>query len=236
MPTLSVVALHGCTWTPWRRHTQLEHVVAATRECCRGADILTPLVPIEFWSLQDADLLIEELIDLIDGVWQERVTRGRAYRRVILIGFSFGSVLVRQLFCRAAGARMDGRVDETHARPWIDAVERVVQIAGLNRGWTVDSPVTRIASLSNRIGTAIGLLLPWKPTLFAIRRGAPFLTRTRLQWQALKRSQHPPPLTVQLLGTHATTSSARLTTSISRLAESSCTWRSSVRVTSTSFR
>ena len=142
-----------------------EHVVEATRECCPGADILTPLVPIEFWSLQDADLLIQELIDLIDGVWQERVTRGRAYRRVILIGFSFGSVLVRQLFCRAAGARMDGRVDETHARPWIDAVERVVQIAGLNRGWTVDSPVTRIASLSNRIGTAIGHLLPWKPTL-----------------------------------------------------------------------
>lgn len=77
----------------------------------------------------------------------------------------------------------------------------MVLLAGLNRGWTTDSPVTRLESWANAIGTGIGHLLPRKPTLFAIRRGAPFLTRTRLQWHALERVGRAPRLTVQLLGT-----------------------------------
>jgi hypothetical protein len=80
-------------------------------------------------------------------------------------------------------------------------VTRIVLLAGLNRGWTVESPVSRFETLWNNLGTAIGHVLPRKPTLFAIRRGAPFLTLTRLEWLALSRTPQPPPVTVQLLGT-----------------------------------
>lgn len=196
-----VVLFHGCTWTIWRRKTQLTHIIDAVRESLPGADILMPVMPIEFWSLQNPDHVVEDVIHAIDGVWTRRAGAGRQYRRIVMIGFSFGSVLLRQVFCRAAGAEVDATVVPGAARTWSARVERVILLAGLNRGWTVDSPVTRIESLFNNIGTAIGHVLPRKPTLFAIRRGAPFLTRTRLQWLALERHALTPPLTVQLLGT-----------------------------------
>jgi pimeloyl-ACP methyl ester carboxylesterase len=195
-----VVLLHGCTWTSRRRRTQLTDVVDAIHQQLPTADVFTPAIPIEFWSLRDADEIVGALLAEVDRIWNQRATAGQGYRRVVMVGFSFGSVLLRQLFCRAAGAQENGTIDPRAAHPWAERVERLVLLAGLNRGWTVDSPVTRLESLANNIGTAIGHLLPIKPTLFAIRRGAPFLTRTRLQWLTLKRSLRAP-LTIQLLGT-----------------------------------
>ena len=197
-----VVLIHGCTWVTWKRRAQLRHVFEAVRDLLPAADVCLPVLPIEFWSLQDPDRIVGDVLDFIDSVWEKRRSQGGAgYQRVLLIGFSFGSVLARQLFCRAAGALPDGTVDERAARPWANRVTRIVLLAGLNRGWTVDSPVTRIESALNNIGTAIGHVLPKKPTLFSIRRGAPFLTLTRLQWLALRRAARTPALTVQLLGT-----------------------------------
>jgi alpha-beta hydrolase superfamily lysophospholipase len=157
-------------------------------------------MPIEFWSLERPDEIVGDLADAIDLHWRARERSGRPYRHVVMVGFSFGSVLLRQLYCRCAGATQTAVVDGD-VRPWVARVDRMVLLAGLNRGWTTDSPVTRIESVLNAIGTGVGHLLPRKPTLFAIRRGAPFLTRTRLQWLALKRERRLPPLTIQLLGT-----------------------------------
>jgi len=196
-----VILLHGCTWTRYRRKTQLKPVIDAVQDSLPQADILMPVLPIEFWSLQSADDIVGDVVDAVDCVWKRQVASGLEYQRIVMIGFSFGSVLLRQVFCRAAGARQNATVDLGAARHWVNRVERMILIAGLNRGWTVDSPVTRIQSLFNNIGTAIGHLLPRKPTLFAIRRGAPFITRTRLQWLALERAALTPRLTIQLLGT-----------------------------------
>jgi hypothetical protein len=59
--------------------------------------------------------------------------------------------------------------------------------------------------MSHAIGV-LGHLWPGadKPTIFAVRRGAPFVVQTRLQWLALRRSSNPDkpePLVIQLLGT-----------------------------------
>ncbi|HZI81533.1 MAG TPA: hypothetical protein VFD69_18565 [Vicinamibacterales bacterium] len=199
--TTLIVALHGCTWWSRSRRSQLQYVVAAIRQVRPDADVMTPLLPIEFWSLQDANRVVSELLRVVDRQWNQRAKDGRPYSRVVLVGFSFGSVLTRALYCRAAGTRRDGTVNERIARPWAQRVERIVLIAGLNRGWTTDSPVSRLKALSNNLGTAFAHLLPVKPTLFAIRRGAPFLTQTRLQWLALREQARLPALTIQLLGT-----------------------------------
>lgn len=196
-----VVALHGCSWMPSRRITQMASVVDAIRQKIPDADVIAPLLPIEFWSLEDADDVAAAIVTVIDDAWATRERKGRPYSRVLLVGFSFGSVLIRQVYCRAAGARPDATLTPEPFSPWVPYVDRMVLLAGLNRGWTTDSPVTRLQSWANAIGTAIGHLLPRKPTLFAIRRGAPFLTRTRLQWHALERGGRVPRLTVQLLGT-----------------------------------
>lgn len=196
-----VVVLHGCTWTSGRRAEQLRDVIDAVRQAVPSADVLAPLLPIEFWSLQDADNVVTQVLAEVDAVWKKRAATGVTYQHVMLVGFSFGSVLIRQVYCIAAGAQEDASINPEAARPWARAVRRIVLLAGVNRGWTTDSPVTRIESFANSVGTAIGHLLPRKPTIFALRRGAPFLTRMRLQWVALESSDTPPPVTVQLLGT-----------------------------------
>jgi alpha-beta hydrolase superfamily lysophospholipase len=184
----------------------LQHVVDALHHALPSADVFMPLMPIEFWSLERADDIVDELRTAVDDVWAQQAALGEQYRRVVMVGFSFGSVLLRQLFCRAAGAQADATIDVGRASGWAKSVDRMVLLAGLNRGWTTDSPVSRVASVLNSVGTGIGHLLPREPTLFAIRRGAPFLTRTRLQWLALKRESLTPTLTVQLLGTRDDTS------------------------------
>lgn len=196
-----VVALHGCTWWSFQRRTQLRHVVDAVQTAWPHSDVLLPVMPIEFWSLRDANRVVRGVLREVDRAWNARAATGSPYDHVVLIGFSFGSVLVRRLYCLAAGARANGAVVDRGVRPWASRVERIVLLAGLNRGWTVDSPVSRIESFFNHVGTSIAHVLPRKPTLFAIRRGAPFLTQTRLQWLALRREKRLPPLTIQLLGT-----------------------------------
>lgn len=193
-----VIVLHGCVWTGRQKRLQLQHVIGAIHDTIPSADVFAPLLPIEFWSLRNADRIIDALLAQVDDLWS---ARGERYARVILVGFSFGSVLVRSLYCRAAGAGDDGVVDPRQCRPWAAAVERVVLLAGVNRGWTTDSPVTKFESLVNGVGTAVGHLLPAKPTIFALRRGAPFLTTMRLQWLALSRAGLGPAMTIQLLGT-----------------------------------
>lgn len=196
-----VVLLHGCTWAPWQRGAQLRHVGDAIRDAMPGADLLMPVMPIEFWSVAEPDQVVTGTLAAIDHAWATRAESGTPYQRVLMVGFSFGSVLLRRLYCLAAGARGNATVDTNTARPWANKVERLVLLAGLNRGWTTESPVSRFESTLNCIGTAIGHLLPIKPAIFSIRRGAPFLTLMRLQWLALERLGMTPPLTVQLLGT-----------------------------------
>jgi len=167
--------------------------------------VLTPIMPIEFWSFRDPDRVVSGVVSEIDRAWRDRAEGGSPYERVVLVGYSFGSVLLRQAYCHAAGARPDATLAEAGdpaIRPWVADVRRIVLLAGLNRGWTVDSPVSRIESLFNNLLTAMAHLVPhFKPTLFSIRRGAPFRTRTRLQWLALRDKGRLPALTVQLLGT-----------------------------------
>ena len=132
--TTLIVALHGCTWWSRSRRSQLQYVVAAIRHVRPDADVMTPLLPIEFWSLQDANRVVSELLRVVDRQWNQRAKDEPAVPGVLLVGFSFGSVLTRALYCRAAGTRRDGTVNERIARPWAQRVERIVLIAGLNRG------------------------------------------------------------------------------------------------------
>jgi hypothetical protein len=79
-----------------------------------------------------------------------------------------------------------------------------VLLAGMNRGWTVSSAMDWLTSLQWGFAQLIGeTLFRGRPTIFAIRRGAPFLVQTRLQWLALMSTDYGPRpnlLAVQLLG------------------------------------
>jgi pimeloyl-ACP methyl ester carboxylesterase len=76
----------------------------------------------------------------------------------------------------------------------------------MNRGWTTSSALDWLTSLNWSVSQTIGeLLLAGKPTIFALRRGAPFLVNTRLQWLAMMDPNYgsrPKLIVTQLLGSN----------------------------------
>jgi hypothetical protein len=61
-----VLLLHGCTWTTWGRKTQLRQVVDAVQESLPSADVLMPILPIEFWSLQNPDGIVAHVLEDVE--------------------------------------------------------------------------------------------------------------------------------------------------------------------------
>ena len=200
-----VVLLHAYTSNP----RQLAHVKNAVSEALTDADIFAPELPVSAFSSADPDRLVRSLLGRIDTIWAQKMAGGRSgYEEMLLVGHSFGAILARQLFCSGWGATERATFDPGAEHPWAARVTRIVLLAGTNRGWSVTSATSPLNTLLMRLGSGIGHVLSAfgrVPIIFAVRRGAPFLTLMRLQWLALRHA--PPsrlarmPLTVQLLGT-----------------------------------
>jgi pimeloyl-ACP methyl ester carboxylesterase len=113
------------------------------------------------------------------------------YRRIILVGHSFGALLIRKAML----------LDRDGSR-WLKRVERVVMLAGTNRGFRVP-PRMAVAALEIVGGWLQGLrVLPrWLRggnVAMSCLRGAPWVTDLRLEWVGKKWS---PPLILQIRGT-----------------------------------
>ena len=131
------------------------------------------------------------------------------YRELIVVGHSAGAVLARRLVAQATlQLASDGATADPGPR-WSDRITRVVLLAATNRGWMVSSALDPFRRLQWTLGSAIGHLmrhaLGLEPYIFGFRRGAPFLTSTRLQWLEATRHRRKMgkemPVTVQLIGT-----------------------------------
>lgn len=191
------------------------------REALLDSDIYAPELPFgRVWriSLQPAETVVAKEMKTIDSLVDKRVRLDGGYRSVTFVGHSFGAVLARRLAIIAFGEQHDEKGDrpapfeETlknfrEARPWANSTTRIriVLLAGMNRGWTVSSVMDWAKTVEWSVLQFIGeVILLGKPTLFAIRKGAPFLVNTRLQWLALMDPDYGPRpdlVTVQLLGT-----------------------------------
>jgi hypothetical protein len=109
----------------------------------------------------------------------------------------------------AAGVRLaPGKVEvpSQALAAWVSAVDRIVLLAAVNRGWTISSamsPFLRfVAPLLIGLGHVLDLVPGRTPVIFQIRRGSAHLTNLRLKWMALEKAnpgQLPP--VIQLLGT-----------------------------------
>jgi pimeloyl-ACP methyl ester carboxylesterase len=201
-----VVLLHGYA----ECSTQLDGICSRVVEReLPNADILMPAMPYSYFaSTRPLKDVVSHLGQTLDKYWVEReARRGTSYDSVILVGYSMGSVTVRALFAHGWGydsiVRPEGIREAP--RPWAKAVTRVVLLAGVNRGWSTDSPVTLSQRLLYVLGRPLLMIWPFgRPCVLDIRRGAPFLTGMRLDWLKLK-AEFPDeltfPLVVQLLGT-----------------------------------
>lgn len=125
---------------------------------------------------------------------------GRSYDEIVLVGNSLGTLSVRWAWLFGSGALPEeGQV----SRPWAKKINRIVLIAGLNRGFdTRNNPNTR-RFLVKVLVTVVAALrdFTWKDAL----AGSAFVTNLRLRWMqhmSRLRDTNPDaiPTVVQVLG------------------------------------
>ena len=208
-----VVLLHA-----YKRPKRLDSIRRTVRQESPHADIFSPTLP--YWNSRlckvKAEAIVADLMDRIDCIVTERGQTGEPYEDIIFVGHSMGAVLARKLVIIAFGEQKDqnGFVPAPFepelqkfipARQWAPSIDRLVLMAGMNRGWSTSSAMDWFTSILWSGFQLFGeIVLRRKPTIFAIRRGAPFLVQTRLQWMALMHRQYGTPpdiMAVQLLGT-----------------------------------
>lgn len=183
-------------------------------------EVWAPNLDLSMFCMRSAESLSRELFDKIE----RKLESMPAIRRIILLGYSSGSVLVRRVFCMAHGARADGTIGDRKAS-WADMIDRVVMLSSITRGWEQSSAapahVRFIAPILEFIANTVGWLKRLagsaeadKPFIQQLRRGAPFVVATRIQYvkvfEALRaRCDLPPnsilraaglPSTIFLLG------------------------------------
>lgn len=187
------------------------------------ADIYGPEIFGNKWSwlsFEQPEDVVAGLVEAVDWLVDERSKAG-GYKTITLVGHSFGAVLARKIAIAAHGEQQHGASGDRPApfepafhdlrtpRHWAPLINRIVLLAGMNRGWSVSSAMDWITSVKWSVWQLfeeiVREIFPRrKHTLFAIRKGAPFLVQTRLQWLALMDPDYggkPDIVTVQLLGT-----------------------------------
>lgn len=132
------------------------------------------------------------------------------YRSVILVGHSAGGAILRKAFVWARGQEEDRyQLGARGTRPWAQAVQRIVMLAGINRGWSVETRQARMGWLkfaALRTGLPVARSLGIAEFTRGVYRGTPFIANTRVQWLRLSRSDAvvdgtaPFPQVIQLLG------------------------------------
>ena len=205
-----VVLLHGLG----NRSDRLKDAREVLGKQCPQADLFAPRLPIAHrMSHVPAEKIVADILTHIDSLCAARAG-GDAYQAITLVGHSMGAVLARKMSIIAHGEQKDpngfvpapfesGLASFKQARSWASAVRRIVLIAGMNRGWSPSSGLSWFGSAVLSAGQFLGELAGGKATIFAIRRGAPFLVQTRLQWLALMNPRYgarPDVVLVQLLG------------------------------------
>lgn len=169
-------------------------LVREVRATVPDADVVAPRLRIGLWSNGDPFRIAARLDELIHDRFQRRADGGAAYRRVILVAHSAGAVLLRKAYLYGVGSTED-HPDfpdlSPRPRPWALAVERLVLLAPVTRGWAL-VPRPRYMTLP-RWAASLALYLLVRPLPFlsrfilALQRGAPFVANARLQW--IRRAQ-----------------------------------------------
>ena len=195
------VIVHGYS----RGVSVLEDLRRATQEVLPEAALLVPSYPGGVFSNEDPADIAGAILDMIDAADSEReASYGEPYRRIVLIGYSLGALLVRKVYVFARAQAQDAAGGfQREERPWAHRVERIVLLAGMNRGWSLrpkPENMSWLRAIGLRLAAGVSRLLGRGYLIRRLQRGSPFVTNLRIQWLELARSAAPPPLTIQLLG------------------------------------
>lgn len=198
-----VVILHGWTGTS----KDLHGVRDTVKQSLPDADLLIPDYPGGLLSKTDPVDIAEDLVACINEYVSRRPKRadGAEYKRIILIGHSVGALLIRKAYVFAMGCNEDSYIPLKREKcPWVDRVERIILLAGMNRGFSV-SPKPRHMSWSTylaiRLGKVIAALTGLGSSIMSMEKGTPFVANLRIQWIRLgQNSAIKLAPTIQILG------------------------------------
>ena len=167
------------------------------------ADLLIPRLPIKITSNVDPVEVSVAIVKAIDRAEEECHNRsGQGYSEIILIGHCVGALIARKVFVFAQGGNKDAPLEiKLDKSSWADKVTRIILVAGLNRGWSIEPNIVRPMSVFYRFCEVLARLLNKGRLWLSCRRGAAFITELRIQWLSMLRHNTEPPLTIQLLGT-----------------------------------
>jgi pimeloyl-ACP methyl ester carboxylesterase len=152
------------------------------------AEVWEPELDLGVFSMRSAESVSRELFRKIDS----KIASSPAIERVVLLGYSAGSILARRVFCMAHGAVEDGTVSEPPVQ-WADKIDRIVMLSGLTRGWEYSSAspahVRFLAPLLQQVTRAVGwvksassVVESRTPFIWQLKRGSPFVVSTRIQY------------------------------------------------------
>ncbi|WNJ92167.1 alpha/beta hydrolase [Bosea sp. 685] len=209
VPRLLVVVLHGFAGAAANRPSMVSAIAGVFSQ----AAIYAPELP---YRSQFCD---EAMVDIVACLADEisRHFARESYDDIILVGHSTGALVARKLVLVAWGMAEDVKVAwpaGADRLPWAKAINRLVFLAAINRGWTFNSAIGFWDGFLWRVGTNFLQLRGWlksskdrsrQATILQIRRGSAFLAATRLQWLELMadpaRKREKELLIVQVIGT-----------------------------------
>jgi len=198
-----VVIFHGMLLSP-RAFQQIDdHIISKIPEC----DSFIPRLPYaSYFSTARMANIAQTTACEIDRIVKEKSKQqSDGYEEIVIIGHSMGGLLARFMLVHCWDPDPTKPQDGSRYT-WASRITRLVLLAGLNRGWTLDTPIRPLDRLRFRFSLVLGTITPFgRPTGFDVRRGSRFLTELRLRWLALRSrvvTAHKFPVVVQLLGTN----------------------------------
>lgn len=174
----------------------LVHGMAATQE--RWDQVEQTFVPLGHvlrlsynsarWSNADPHQIATGIGKQIDAA----MTRSGA-RRIVIVAHSMGALLTRRAILDAKDSS------------WVRQVQRVVLLAGVNRGWNLSGPSPAdedpLRGLFMHMGAWGARMVNMSSLVFSFERGSPFVANLRLEWMRWVRSAQGPSLQiVQMIG------------------------------------
>ena len=201
------VVLHGMRMEPKALEPLIDTLLKAPGY--EDTHIFAPRLPFSVLSTARAEDITACLVDFVDQAWRERRATGSDYRSVLLVGHSMGSLFARKLYVVARGELVAAPFEKSlrtalglpevnrapvPPREWAQAVDRIVLLGAINRGWSVDHHMPFARMFEMQAGLTINRLIqamggpPF--TVMATRKGAPFVTQLRLQWLEMMDCEH----------------------------------------------
>lgn len=217
-----VLLLHAYT----HRAASLQSVENAVKDVWPRAITFRPELPASLFSLTDPNRIVIDLLRKIDNVLEKAKADANPINNIVLIGHSLGALIARKLYVVACGETPKAPFEKIFSErnsttnshlPWAGNVNRIILLAGMNRGWRVSHHISLWRAPLWALGSVTGYLIrsvtrKW-PLIFKIRRGAEFITQLRIQWLRMRQRVAGPPsetrgavqspggaLTIQLLG------------------------------------